>query len=176
MTLGDVLAVIAAVLTIGAAWAATILLVALAFPARAARAETQLTASPGLCLARGLGTVLAAGLLAALCWGAAAGPARLLSGLLLGGLGTVAAVGSAAMTRLLAGRIDAMGSPMAPFASLTRASGLYVASGFLPVVGWFFVMPVALLLAVGSGVAALWPEKNPKPAAYSPSVLAEPTQ
>ena len=142
-------------LLVGAAWAATILLVALAFPARVAQAETKLTASPGRCAGAGLGS----GRGRWDCWRhllrTGRGRSKLLSALILGGLGIVAALGSAAMVRLLGGRIDAMGSPMAPFASLTRASVLYVAAGFLPVIGWFFVMPVALLLSVGSGVAAL---------------------
>jgi len=67
----------------------------------------------------------------------------------------VDAVGSAAAIRLLGARIDALGSPMTPFASLTRASVLYVAAGFLPIIGWGVVLPAALLLSLGSGVAAL---------------------
>ncbi len=154
MTIGDVLAVIAMVMLVGAAWAATILVVALAFPAKVAQTEAKMTASPGRCLARGLGVVAAVGLLAAICANGP-GPVKLLLTLLLSGLGIVAALGSAAMTRLLAARIDAMGSPMTPFASLTRASVLYVVMGFLPGIGWFAVLPAALLLSVGSGVAAL---------------------
>ena len=74
----------------------------------------------------------------------------------MGGLGVVAALGSAAIVRLLSARIDALGSPMTPFASLTRASVLYVAAGYLPVIGWGIVLPAALLLSVGSGVAVLF--------------------
>ena len=53
-----------------------------------------------------------------------------------------------------------MGSPMTPFASLTRASVLYTAAGFLPVIGWFGLLPLALFLAVGSGVAVLGARKE----------------
>ncbi len=175
MTIGDVLAVIAGLLTVGAAWAATILVVALAFPTRVAAAQGKLTASPGLCLARGLGIVVIGGLLAAMFWGAAAGGHRLLAGVVLGGLGLLAALGSAAMARLLGERIDAMGSPMTPFASLTRASVLYVTAGFLPVIGWFVLMPLALMLAVGSGVAVLRGEKKAVAVPYLPANSAETT-
>ena len=173
MTIGDVLAVIAGLLTVGAAWAATILIVALAFPARVAAAQDKLTASPGACLARGLGTTLVGGLLAALFWGAAAGGHRLLAGVVLGGLGLLAALGSAAMVRLLGERIDAMGSPMTPFASLTRASLLYATAGFLPVIGWFVLLPVALFLAVGSGVAVLRSAKKPVHTPFLPTGSVE---
>ena len=162
MTIGDILAVIAAVLLVGASWAATILMIALAFPARVAAAQAKLTAAPGACLGRGLAVLLVSGLLAIAFSKAAAGPARLLALLILGGLGVVAALGSAAIVRLLSGRIDALGSPMTPFASLTRASVLYVAAGFLPVIGWGVVLPAALLLSVGSGVAVLFGAR-PKP-------------
>ena len=54
MTIGDILAVIAAVLLVGASWAATILMIALAFPARVVAAQAKLTAAPGVCLGRGL--------------------------------------------------------------------------------------------------------------------------
>jgi len=171
MTIGDILAVIAAVLLVGASWAATILMIALAFPARIAAAQAKLIGAPGACLARGFATLLVCGLLAIALSKAAAGPARLLALLLLGGLGVVAALGSAATVRLLSARIDALGSPMTPFASLTRASVLYVAAGFLPVIGWAAVLPAALLLSVGSGVAVLFrakPQARPAPPLPAP--------
>ena len=175
MTLGDVLAILALILLVGSAWAATILVVALAFPARVGRAEAKLTAAPGWCAGRGFGVVLGVGVLALLLANGP-GPVKLLAAVVGGALGVVAALGSAAMVRLLGERIDTMGSPMAPYASLTRASVLYVTAGFLPVVGWFFVLPAALFLAVGSGITVLRAEKKPTPIAYAPAGLAEVTQ
>lgn len=175
MTIGDVLAILALIMLVGSAWAATILVVALAFPVRVARAGAKLTAAPGRCAGRGLGVLLGVVLLAIVLYNGP-GPVKLLAALVVGAAGVVAALGSAAMVRLLGERIDAMGSPMAPYASLTRASVLYVTAGFLPVVGWFFVLPAALFLAVGSGVAVLRAEKKPAPAAYVPTGLAEVTQ
>lgn len=173
MTIGDILAVIAAVLLIGASWAATILMIALAFPARVAAAQAKLTARPGACLARGLVVLVISAVLAVVLSKAAAGPVRGLALLILGGLGVIAAIGSAAVVRLLSGRIDALGSPMTPFASLTRASVLYVAAGFLPVIGWGVVLPAALLLSVGSGIAVLF---GAKPQARSLSPLPAPVR
>ncbi len=160
MTLGDVLAVIAAVMIVGASWASAILMTALAFPARVSEAQTKLTQFPGICLARGVGVVVVSGGLA-LALVQAAGPAKLVAALILGALGIVAAIGSAAVVRLLGARIDALGSPMAPFASLTRASFLYVGAGFFPVIGTFAILPAALFLAVGCGVPVLF-RRRPK--------------
>ena len=172
MTLGDVLAVIAAVMIIGASWASAILMIALAFPAKVSAAQEKLTSAPGWCAGRGVVAVAVGGVLALLLSQAAAGPARLLAAVILGALGIVAAVGSAAIVRLLGARIDALGSPMTPFASLTRASFLYVGAGFFPVIGWLAILPTALFLSVGCGLPALFRFK-PKVRPLSP--LASPT-
>lgn len=174
MTIGDILAVIAAVLLVGASWAATILTIALAFPGRVAAAQAKLTAAPGVCLVRGLAVFLVSAVLAVALSKAAAGPVRGLALLLLGGLGVVAALGSAAVVRLLGTRIEALGSPMTPFASLTRASVLYVAAGFLPVIGWGVILPAALLLSVGSGVAVLFStRRQPRPVPPLPTPVRD---
>lgn len=170
MTLGDVLAVVAAVMIVGASWAATILMIALAFPARVSEAQAKLAHFPGICLGRGVGIVVVSGGLALVLSQAAAGPVKLLAALILGTLGIVAAIGSAAVVRLLGARIDALGSPMTPFGSLTRASFLYVGAGFFPIIGWFAILPAALFLSVGCGAAVLFRAK-PKthPTAFAPA-------
>lgn len=155
MTFGDVLAALAVVFIVGASWAAAILLVALAFPRPVARAETCLTTAPGRCAGIGSGAVLVCGLLAILLLNTAPGPLKLAGAVLLGVLGLLSTLGSAAIVRLVASRIDDLGSPLSPFGSLTRASVLYVSAGFLPVLGWFFFLPAALLLSVGCGLRAL---------------------
>ncbi len=153
MTIGDVLAVIAAVFLIGATWIATILLTALAFSAKCARARQAIMDAPGACLARGLGVCALFALAAAVM--AHPGPRGLVSALIWAGLGLLAAVGSAGIATLVGERISSVGSAMTPFAALTRGTLLYVAAGFLPIVGFFLVTPIALLLSVGAAVAAL---------------------
>ena len=174
MTLGDVLAALALILIVGASWAATLLLCALAFPARVAAAQAKLTDAPGVCLGRGFLVLVVGGLAIIALSHAAAGPVRLLAALVGAGLGAVASLGSAACVRLLSERIDALGSPMTPFAGLTRASLLYVAAGFLPVIGWGIVLPAALLLSLGSGSAALL--RRPRRVRPASSISAAPME
>ena len=157
MTIGDVLAVTAGIGAVGVAWTAVILLFALAFPARAAAAQAKLTSAPGASFGIGLTAVLGGGLLALVCWNAPAGPVKLLAAVIAAGICLTAALGSAGAVRLLGERIDAAGTGLSPFAGLTRAAILYVLAGFLPVLGWFVILPCALLLSVGSGAAALAP-------------------
>lgn len=152
MTIGDVLAAIAAVCGVGATWAATVLLTALAFPARAERAQGALLLSPGACLGRGAGAALLGTLAVLVLNHSPLG--KLLSVLVVACLAALAALGSAGIVRLLGERIQTTGTSLSPFAALTRGTALYVVAGFLPVVGWFLIVPLALLLSVGSGVAA----------------------
>lgn len=155
MTIGDVLAAIAAILAVGGAWIATLILTALAFPSRTARAHDSLLASPGACLARGAGITLAVALCALTVGHGHTGPTRLVSGALWACLGMLAAIGSAGIVQLLGERITDIGARMSPFSCLTRGAIVYVAAGFLPIVGWLLIAPIALLLSVGSGAATL---------------------
>ena len=153
MTIGDILAVIAAVVLAGASWGATLIMTALLFPAAVSRAEEQITNKPGACIGRGIAAILAVTLFAALFH--AAGPLRLISGALWCALVLTAALGSSAIVRLMGERIGGIGSEMTPFARLTRASALYVGAGFVPVAGWFLLTPIAAIAAVGAGLPAM---------------------
>ena len=159
MTIGDILAVIAVVLTVGITWAAAVLLTALALPARAARAQQSLLAAPGKTLLRGIGVALAFAVLLLIFGMNHAGPVRLIAGVLYAVLGALTALGSAGIVKLIGERIRETGTRMTPFASLTRGTVLYVMAGFLPIIGWFLIVPVSLLLSLGSGVMALRKEQ-----------------
>ncbi len=173
MTIGDVLAAVAALVALGASWGAAILLAALAFPQRATRAQALLTERPWACLGRGAVGLLIIGL-PSVVLSHTPGPVRLLLLFPLGLLAAGAVVGSAAAVHLLAGRIEAVGSPLTPFAALTRAAFLFVSAGFLPVFGWFLVLPATLLLALGAGLPALLPARAPAPPFAETSLEAAP--
>ena len=160
MTIGDVLAVIALVLTLAAGWTATLLLAALAFPERVRRCGEAITASTGLCLARGAGMLILSAVIAGRLGHHAAGPVRLIAGAFWGGVGLVAALGSAGIARLLGGRIRQIGTDMTPFAALTRGTALYVLAGLLPVVGWFLITPLTAMISLGAAFAALRPVRS----------------
>jgi hypothetical protein len=154
MTIGDILAVIAAVLLVAASWAATLLMTALLFRTAVARARNRLIQSPGKCIGFGLAATLMAGF-AGLALAHHPGPMRLAAYALWSVLALVAAIGSAAVVDLMASRIDGIGTEMAPFARLTRAAALYVGAGFVPIVGWFLVMPIATLATIGAGLVSV---------------------
>ncbi|MDQ2800754.1 MAG: hypothetical protein M3Y13_14080 [Armatimonadota bacterium] len=155
MTIGDVLAFLAVVFLVGATWVATILMAALAFPRKAGRAQEIVLAAPGASLARGVGLFSVISLLGAVMMQSHAGPIRLVAGLLWSSLAALSVLGSAGIARLLGERIQSAGTHMTPFATLTRGTILYVLAGFLPIIGWFLILPVALFLSLGSAVSAL---------------------
>ena len=76
MTIGDILAVIAAVLLAGASWGATLIMTSLLFPSAVNRAGEQLTSKPGACIGRGIGAIAAVAIVGAVFH--AAGPFRLI--------------------------------------------------------------------------------------------------
>lgn len=167
MTIGDILAVIAAVLLAASSWAATLIATALLFPAAVGRAQDMLAVSTGACVGRGIGAVAGVALVAAVLHGA--GPLRLVSAALWCFLLVGSAVGAAAIVKTMAERIGGLGSEMAPFARLTRAAALFVGAGFVPVAGWFVLTPIAAVVSVGAGIASL---RRPK--AVYPSTPALP--
>lgn len=167
MTIGDILAVIAAVALAGASWAATLIGTALLFPSVVDRAALRLSTSGGRCVGQGVLAVVAMAIVGAILH---TGPLRLLSAGLWCGLALTSAVGGAAVIRLMGERIGWLGSEMSPFARLTRAAALYVGAGFVPVAGWFLLTPIAALATVGAGLGAL---RKPRPLPM-PSMPARP--
>lgn len=181
MTIGDILAVIAAIAAVAATWAATILAFALLFPAKSVDAKERLAAAPGRIFLRGLLFTAGAFLVAGIVNSSHSGPTRILAGAIFSTLLLASALGGAAIVRMIAERIKGDGGLANSFAALTRATGLYVAAGFLPVVGWFTIAPLALIFSVGAATAALFPGRTkpapadmPNPSAIVPS-LPEPS-
>jgi hypothetical protein len=164
MTIGDVLAMIAAFVLTATAWGAMILFTDLLFPARSCKAEESLTTRPWACLARGVGVVVIITVITLITLNTGAGPVRLLAGAAVGYGGLLSAVGSAGIVRLTASRLavsmnaaklPANEDNMLTFALLLRSTALYILTGLLPIVGWLFVTPIFLLLSIGAGSAAL---------------------
>src|SRR5579872_3613852 len=100
MTIGDILAVIGIILLLGASWMATVLLVALAFPARARAAQQRIVVAPGRSLATGAAIAVVVGVLANILNHSHAGPVRIGAGALLTGLGVLTMIGSTGIVRI----------------------------------------------------------------------------
>ena len=167
MTIGDILAVIAAISAVAATWGATLLLASLGFPSKVALAQEKMTSAPGRTFLRGLAAVFVVAIAGGIVNSSHSGPTRVIAGALWSALLILSAVGSAGIVRLIAERIEAKSPALAGFPSLTRATALYVAAGYLPVVGWFAIAPIAFIFSVGAAWSAVF-GRTPKPQPVAP--------
>jgi hypothetical protein len=167
MEISQVLAVLSFLTVFGLGWASTILITSLAFPVCSEASKRSLQTAPWKCVSAGVVAWLLVGLVAAI-FISRKGTLALLGYLTLVLLLVLSAVGSAGFIRLISERIQQHGSILSPFASLTRSSFLYVLAGFVPIIGWFVITPVAAIVSAGAGWRAIRSRPQP-PAAASAS-------
>ncbi|MCW3060954.1 MAG: hypothetical protein JWQ02_2775 [Capsulimonas sp.] len=171
MTIGDILAVIAAVVATAGAWGALVLMIGLLCPERTERARAAIAAQPGRCFGRGVGVLVVVGFVAIVIGQSGVGPVKILAGALWGVIALMAALGGAAIAQMAGERIGNVGSHMAPFAQRTRAVALFVGAGLTPIVGWFVVTPAAALIGIGAAWSALRaPARMPEVVAPAPAL------
>jgi hypothetical protein len=155
MTIGDVFSVVASIFGIFlTAWAATVALsLLLANVVERARKETD---RPKVMLLRGLVFVLTIGFPG---FAMLASPVPLLKivgfGLLLGLL-TMAAIGLSGLAQAAGRRIQDLDSTMATYPAVVRGAAFTVGATLLPIVGWFGLGPILLILSLGAGSAAVF--------------------
>ena len=156
MALADVLAILGALAVLGVAVPSLLTLVSLCLP----RAVADAAASAGSRPLRSLAGGLLVAVLAALAGGAGralGGPGALLGAFVLLGALSVTAVGLAGIVRHIAGAYRHEAGKPLPFGELFASAAILEFAAAVPVVGWFVVLPAALLIALGSGASALAP-------------------
>ncbi len=85
-----------------------------------------------------------------------AGPAKM-----LGAAGVISALafatlGAAGITSLISSRLSAHSSPeLSPAASYLRGALAFELAVVVPVLGWFFFLPIALIFSMGAAIFAL---------------------
>lgn len=155
ITIGDVLAVVATVVGAAAsAWALTIC-AALVFLRRTDAAHAALHRSWAKCFVVGLIATFVL-LFVSTALVSLPLPAAKLMGL-FGYTATLAlaAVGAAGLARLVANRIMRHDTEVSAYSALTRAAGLLVAASAFPVLGFFVIAPLLIILSIGAGTIAL---------------------
>ncbi|GIW56546.1 MAG: hypothetical protein KatS3mg082_2979 [Nitrospiraceae bacterium] len=155
ITIGDALTVLAIVIgTAVSAWAMTVVC-ALVFTKRTEIAQGALRQSALKAFLYGLlgGGAL---IILSIILSSLPLPMAKLAGL-MGFTITVllAAIGGAGLSRLIANRVMRHDPDVSAYSALTRASGLIVAAAAFPVVGWFVIGPILLVLALGAGVLSV---------------------
>lgn len=163
MTFGDVLAITLLItVTITTLWAGLIAFTVL-FARRAQVAANALVDAPGKRIGIGAVIALIAGTVSVILL-TAGGPVAILGFAVLAAALALAVLGSSGITLLIAERLQLLEPAQSRLRGATVGAALAVATGLLPVIGWFFLMPALLFASLGAGFAALRTKATPAPA------------
>lgn len=155
MTIGDVLAVVAGVFAFSGSLWGLLVGVCVLFGERAERAREALEARPLRVLGGGTAVAATAGGIGLILLNQPNGLLKFVGWVLLLGLLAVAALGGGGLALVVRGRLLRMEPHLSPLGALGRGSALLVVAGFVPLLGWFGVAPLATLAALGAGLQAL---------------------
>jgi hypothetical protein len=140
----------------GGTLAALLVLLPALLPGRVARAQQIAQNSPGRAFVIGLVNFLFFGVLV-LIFSQGAELGGLIAGTILLALMTVTAVGLAGINQILQGRLYPNDSGVKVG---LKTAVLLLASGLLPLLGWFVLTPVLLLISLGAAIIALVQRKS----------------
>jgi len=154
------------VLAAGASLWALLVAAALVFAKRAARAQARLETQPLKTFGGGLLVAVTAGVIGIGLVSQPSGLLKLFGWVVLLGLLALSALGGGGLALLVGARIRETSPRLTPFAALGRATGLLVAATWTPILGWFVVLPLGLVAALGAGVQATF--ARPRTASQPP--------
>lgn len=178
MTIGDVLAVIGGLLLLGSAGVGLMLAWRLFLPGTVERAERRLDRDPWRCFGLGLAVLFGAGLPIGVLM--IPGPTRWFGWIGLFLLLSLTSLGGAGLASVMGSRWRGQGPEggLSPLAATVRGAVTLELAVLFPLVGWFVVLPVTLLLGLGAATFGLlrW---GPRPQAQPQAPvmgLAEPRE
>lgn len=159
MSLAVVYFGVAVTMALLVSWAALVIVTALALPHKAQLAQSLLDKKPKKCFLSGLGMAI----LAFIALNLVSNPFPLikLAGTALSLLsGGVLVIGGAGIASLLGARIGEMSGAKTSFGMLARGSLVHSFAMLFPLLGWFLMLPLSIVFALGSGVLAVLPQKQ----------------
>lgn len=155
MNLGDVFAFFGGLLAIGIAFPGLLLTWSLVLPGTVARAQLRLQHTPGRCFWLG-GLWLAASIVPILILlNIKAGPVQFAGWLGIFTLLTLASLGSAGLAAAMGERLRNAGLAASPYGALLRGAVALEMATVFPFIGWFVVIPLVFVCALGAAGFAL---------------------
>lgn len=151
MTLGDVLAAVALVVTTGFAVFCAMTLSALLFPNRSTRAAREIEFHPWKCILVGAFLGLPWAWIGLVVFQVPSPVFRVIGALIVMSVLIIAAAGSGGLAKLVSQRVASASKLETPLASVSVGSVLVVGASLLPVVGWLILAPLFTLCALGAG-------------------------
>ena len=127
----------------------------LLFPSVIARAQIRIEKTLSRTFWLGLVIVIALAIPIVILLALPFGPAKFLGWILLATSLALSSIGSAGIAAHLGERMKQMGNNYSPLNAFIRGSVVLELAAFFPVLGWFFLWPLALITAFGATGFAL---------------------
>jgi len=157
LTLGDVLASIALLLTTCLAALSAMVLSSLLFPVRTSRAATEIERHPWKCALTGFFAGLPLALIGLVLFQVPQPVVRFVGILVWLLVLMLAAAGSGGLAQLAGKRISDASGDRTRLSAVTLGGVLVVGVAALPLAGWLILAPLLLFCSLGAGVRAMRP-------------------
>ena len=169
--MADISAIFFILLIISVAFPAMLSAWWLLFPALITRAQTRIEKSLARSFWLGLVIVIALTIPIVILLALPFGPAKFIGWILIAASLALSSIGSAGIAAHLGERMKQAGNNYTSLSAFVRGSVVLELAAFFPVLGWFFLMPLALITAFGAtGFALLnWlPREKPQASTVTP--------
>jgi hypothetical protein len=134
---------------------AMLVCVTLLFTQKATCAQTEWQEHSLRAFALGVLLTATAGLAGMVLLQQANGLFKLIGWVLLLALFGLSTVGSSGLALLVAERVQGVEPQMSRFGALIRAAGFLIAMGLVPLLGWFLITPITIIMSLGAGCRTL---------------------
>ena len=169
--MADISAIFFILLIISMAFPAMLSAWWLLFPALITRAQTRIEKSLARSFWLGLVIVIALTIPIVILLALPFGPAKFIGWILIAASLALSSIGSAGIAAHLGERMKQAGNNYTSLSAFVRGSVVLELAAFFPVLGWFFLLPLALITAFGAtGFALLnWlPREKPQASTVTP--------
>lgn len=161
LIIGDVFAIIASIVFICLSIWATILASSLLFSNKVKHAQTSFETKPGAVFGIGFAILLFTVVTYSVMF-----PFPLLRLVGTAGLALVLSIGlmgAGGLAKVLGNRISPLDPNVSEFKNLARGAGLMVVLTLVPIVGWFFLTPLMIIMSLGAGFMSLFSKVETQP-------------
>jgi hypothetical protein len=152
--MADISAIFFILLIIGVAFPAMLTAWWLLFPAVISRAQTRVDKTPMQTFWMGVAIVIAVTIPIVILLALPFGPAKFIGWLLLAASLALSSIGSAGIAAHLSARLTSQ-SNLSSLNGFIRGSVILELAAFFPILGWFFIWPLLLIIAFGATGFAL---------------------
>jgi hypothetical protein len=152
--MADISAIFFILLILGIAFPAMLTAWWLLFPALIGRAQARLEKTPMRAFWLGLVLVTAVAIPVVILLALPVGPAKLIGWIMLAATFALSSIGSAGIAAHLGNRLI-LRSNMTALGGFIRGAAVLELAAFFPVIGWLFIWPIMLVMALGATGFAL---------------------